>query len=188
MSKDEYYFEAYNDSTRYPPEMNAGRPKHLTAGGRVVYGGGGITPDVWLEEGNHLLSDSVRRLYFIHEQRLFYTFAEDCIHRHPGLRRLTLEQFVNEFQINPSEFEAFKKLVRQEEPSFPEKDFDQNATELKFLLQRDLAYFLWGDEGRFRVNLQRDEQLQQAQALFPQANALLTLNKIDTRADLERRD
>jgi len=71
ISEEEYIREAYNDSLRN--QKLSDLPKFTTFAGRNVYGGGGIYPDIWLEDKNENPTKFVLNLYY-DSNRYLYSF------------------------------------------------------------------------------------------------------------------
>lgn len=170
-SKDEYYGEAYDDRLRNE-DAYVHSQEFRTRSGRPIQSGNGIRPDVVVENNENRLARVVRQLFF-DDQRHFYTYARSYIRRYPGIRR-SRDYFVEGFEISTRTFEDFVGFVKHVDPEFAEVDFTPHQEMIKFILKRELAYLLWGEEARFRVNCQRDHQLQEAVRQFAEAARLLT--------------
>ena len=144
----------------------AERPVFTTAGGRAVYGDGGISPDV-------LLKTPKRKYPFvIGKYRGWVPFDRACFEfaNSYGVNRQDLrddfDTFLNEFEIDDAMLEAFKIQVRDSGLSFTEDEFNEDLDVIELQLKRSLARNLWGDEEASRVAASGDEQLQQAMQLF----------------------
>lgn len=171
MSKDEYYEDAYNEKLRSPENNIQDKQAYKTPHKRTVYGGGGITPDVWASNDSIDISDELRRLY-LSDQRFFYKYAMTILSRRPDLKNLRPGD-ANAILISNAELAGFEELVAKSNQPFSHQSFVRNKTDIAFLLKRDLAYLIAGNEGRFRVNFERDIQLRTACAKVGLANALL---------------
>ncbi|MFQ5602389.1 MAG: S41 family peptidase [bacterium] len=172
-TKDEYYRAAYDDQKRNQKNNIIAKPAFKTLSGRTVYGGGGITPDIWIDNQENVLSDNLRELYFS-EKRFFYAFAKDFIRIHPELKRAK-ENFIENFQVTKKLYWDFMKYVKSTDPYFSLIDFGVDKSDIKFLLKREMAYLLWGSDARFKVNVARDKQLKEAIKYFPNAHVLLSM-------------
>ncbi|MFQ5823115.1 MAG: S41 family peptidase [bacterium] len=172
-SKDEYYREAYNDQLRNIENNIKEKPAYQTRSGRLVYGDGGITPDIWIESEENILSENLRKLYFSNH-RPFYTFAEDLVKKNPYIKSNMID-FINHFVVTDKMYNDFISAVKKTDLDFHKINFTKDKNNIKFLIKRELAYLLWGREARFRVNILRDTQLQEAMKYFPKANDLLTM-------------
>lgn len=170
-TKEEYYREAYNDDSRNGKLNSNLAFKTLT--GRTVHGGGGIVPDIWIETEKNRLSQLLRALYFS-EKRLFFAFIESFIKKLLRIKKEP-ERFINDFIVPELVFHKFAVFVKRSDPNFSNYDFEQDKADIKFLLKREMAYMLWGSQARFRVNVERDQQLNEAVNHFEEANALLSM-------------
>ncbi|MFQ5751608.1 MAG: S41 family peptidase [bacterium] len=172
-SKDEYYREAYKDELRNIENNKKSKPAFKTLSGRTVYGGGGITPDIWIENDENILSENLRQLFFS-EKRYFYSFAEDIFKKSPKIKH-NKRFFINNFVVTDKMYQDFIKFVKRSESKFSNIDFTPDKKDIKFLIKRELTYLIWGSDARFKVNLARDKQLKEAVKYFPKANVLLTM-------------
>jgi len=171
-SKEEYYQDAYDDEHLNSAEAKRGKPTFKTLAGRTVYGGGGIRPDIWIESQDNILSAELRELYFS-DQRIFYAFADDFLKKNPTLRK-NPRFFINRFVVTEKTYQKFAYFVKTSAPEFARIDFTPDKNDIKFLLKREMAFLLGGSEARFRVNLQRDKQLNESLKYLQKASELLT--------------
>jgi carboxyl-terminal processing protease len=172
-SKEQYYREAYLEHDEVEYEEIVRRNSYKTLTGRTVYAGRGIHPDVWVENKENMLSENVRHLLFS-EKRYFYMFAEDFLRRNPKIQN---SPGISNFIITNKIFYDFCDLVKKVDPAFPSKDLHKHKDDVKFLIKRELAYLQGGRRERFKVNVNRDLQLQAAIRYFPQAKELLAMSK-----------
>ncbi len=177
-SIEDYYSEVYNDSLR---EINfASLPKFKTFSGREVRGGGGITPDQWLENKENSTSDSVIKVTW-NSERYIYTFSEQILSQYPKIKAMTARQFANEFEISEESIKTFGEFVIDKGYDTVLSDFEDNTNDFQFLLKREIAYRLWGEEGQFYVNLIRDTVLQEASKHFKDASQLLSMSSLNNK-------
>lgn len=172
ISKDEYYKEAYVDSLIEKNSKNL--PAYKTFGGRTVYGGGGIRPDVFLKSKEKPPSRFLIDLVY-NPNRYFYTFIDDYLNAHPEIKKMEMPDFLQNFQISPKMLAEFQTFVLKNDKTVKSEKFAEanNRKDLKYLLRREIAYRLWGEDGQFQINLTRDTVLQQAMNYFPQALKLM---------------
>lgn len=166
---EEYIEGSFTESGEAADEESAAdteRPEFTTAGGRTVYGDGGISPDV-------LITTPKRRYPFvIGKYRGWVPFDRVCFEfaNTYGVTRQDLKDdfdtFLNEFEIDDAMLAAFKAQVRDSGLSFTEEEFNDDLDVIELQLKRSLARNLWGDEEASRVAAAGDEQLQQARQLF----------------------
>jgi carboxyl-terminal processing protease len=175
---EDYYHEAYVDSVRN--KMLKKLPKFKTFAGRTVYGGGGIFPDIWLENKEKAPSKFVIDLAY-HPKRYVYSYSEKFLRNHPEIKRMDPKTFAEQYEIPDAAIEEFGHELIRDGFSAKLEDFRKNARDLKFLIKREIAYRLWGDDGQFYVNLQRDTVLKEAKQYFPDASKLLAMSKLPKR-------
>lgn len=177
-TKTEYYREAYDDSSRRAALASGAKPTFKTMLGRTVYGGGGITPDYELTSDGTPISIELRKLLYARKP-FFATYAEDFMKNHPeysteeAKKSGALDQYVESFEITDQMYFNFKKIVKELNYKFTDLQFEENKENIKFIIKRELAYKIWGDEGRFRVNMLKDTQFTKALNYFPQAESIL---------------
>ncbi|MCH8125542.1 S41 family peptidase [candidate division KSB1 bacterium] len=177
-SIEDYYREVYNDSLR---EINyASLPKFKTFSGREVRGGGGITPDQWLENKENSTSDFVIKVAW-NSERYIYTFSEQILSQYPKIKAMTARQFANEFEISEESIKTFGEFVIDKGYGTELSNFEDNTMDFQFLLKREIAYRLWGEEGQFYVNLIRDTVLQEASKHFKDASQLLSMSSLNNK-------
>ncbi len=167
-SRLDYFLDPFSDE---PADTTVEGPVHHTSLGRTVYGGGGITPDVLVKPTPGLFTPALRRLYFA-EEKFFYLFCEQYANAHPEIGE-NLDAFINSFSVSPQMYREFVSRVRDCGFKFSEQEFAQNEEGIKFTLQYELAFILWGDLGRHRVTLSRDAQFAEALGRFNDARRLL---------------
>jgi len=98
--------ELNSEETPGLPEENPGeeieREEFKTAGGRIVYGGGGITPDVIVEQ------DRLSTLeYELLRKSMFFRFAVKYVARHDEIPR--------DLEVNDQLLAEFKSFLKEEE-------------------------------------------------------------------------
>ncbi|WP_420126098.1 S41 family peptidase [Longimicrobium sp.] len=144
----------------------AGLPSCRTAGGRTVYGGGGIYPDVVMPEAEpaplwlaRLAENAVQTRWIgahLTENAGAYTTAE-ALSAAPRLPDAALAQF-----------RAFAQQQGHTVPAGAEAD-----RALQRLLVPEIAGTKWGSAGYYRVLAAVDEQIGAAVSEFERANAIL---------------
>jgi carboxyl-terminal processing protease len=163
------------------------KPVYHTASGRVVYGGGGIHPDVELDPP---LVSGLAAFFYRGPFRLYFRYGVDYAARHAAEMPVTFDDYLSDFVVTDELIEDFVAFVRSPEISSQFDDIEglevplddetiQKAWEdMRMYLRADIAAAIWGQERARSVLLEYDDQVQQAIELFPQAANLLTLDKI----------
>lgn len=148
---------------RHGPED---RPEFLTFGGRVVYGGGGITPDVTVVPDTLTTAEgeAVRTLY--RSGGAFYTalfnYAVAYVRQNPdvepGLR------------IGEREMTAFFETLADQGIEVDREVFDRAGRFIRYHLGREIALQSGGEEAQFRQIAHDDLQLERALQLLVRAD------------------
>jgi carboxyl-terminal processing protease len=147
-----------------------GRPSCRTSGGRVVYGGGGIYPDVLLPEepGAPLWLARAR------EGELLLKWVGGYVAENRG-SFTTAEALSADPRLPPSAIAAFRSFAAGEGIQVPD---DPAATErLERWLLAGISYTLWGAEGQHLVTAVLDPQVGAARSAFDRAAAVLAAQR-----------
>lgn len=150
-------------------------PIYRTANGRIVYGGGGIMPDVIIKsvKRDYPFVSKFRGMAF---DRACFEFATRYGVGHRDLQK-DFASFRSTFKVDEEMIEAFKAQIRDQGIEFTEEEFNADLDIVKLQIKRSIARNLWGDEEAFRVAAQGDLQLQQTAKLFEAYEVYLTQNR-----------
>ena len=135
--------------------------KYTTPGGKTVYGGGGIMPDIYVP-----LVDDSTEYYFnrIVNKGLLYQYAFDYTDRHRRelQRYKTVEAFDKGFSVTDAMFDALVKLAGEKGIKGTEEQRQVARREADILLKAYIARDLFDDEGFYPIYAPMDEVLQRA--------------------------
>jgi carboxyl-terminal processing protease len=151
----EYYEELYERYTSGEMENPdsiafADTIKYYTPGGKVVYGGGGIMPDVYVA----LKTDNNDKLYnrLIH-QNVIFQFAFDytdkertALHKYS-----TVDDFRNNFKADEKLFDLLTANIRSHEISFTQQELKDSEVKIKTLLKAYIGRNLFDDAGFYPI-------------------------------------
>jgi carboxyl-terminal processing protease len=150
-----------SDKPALPDSMKQNKPKpeFHTEMGRTVFGGGGINPDVELDDVNipRLVQD-------IESKQLFFKYAVKFAAHHQAAPP--------KYAITPAIREDFLALMKTEKFDY---DADSLQAAQRFVdtgLRRELARRYANDEEAYRVAIEDDDQVRSAAALFDKAPTL----------------
>ena len=139
-----------------------GRPEFVSDAGRTLYGGGGITPDLFVAPAT-LSAAEVEAV-----QRVFrrggafsvalFNFAVGYLAEHPDVEP--------GFEIGPSELDDFFETLPSFEAGVGEEDFARAERFMRYHLEREIALQAWGDAGEFTQMRRHDRQLERAVELL----------------------
>ncbi|PYS54118.1 MAG: S41 family peptidase [Acidobacteria bacterium] len=149
-------FDYYNHREATPTKHDDIKHSDI---GRVVYGGGGITPDYMVEEPK---SNSFQTLMVGHFA--FYTFVRDFLAKNPPVEL--------SFQASDALLGEFQQHLTKRGIQFAEKDFQDNKDYLKRLIRYEVVYNRFGVSEAARVLLDGDPQVLKAIDLIPEAKDL----------------
>ena len=163
---DEYYNEIYKtDALNYKE-----RPKLKTKGGRVIYGGGGIIPDIFIE------SESIpfRNWNEIEESNIIYKYAGEYVKNNSA----KLDEFKNlsDYVINFSLDDKVKDDIIEK---ILNEGFDVVTSNDKFgdyllkILKQEIARIRWDLKAAHYVSLHEDLQLKKALESIPMVKETL---------------
>ncbi|HEX9160880.1 MAG TPA: S41 family peptidase [Thermoanaerobaculia bacterium] len=149
------------------------RQQFKTDTGRVVYGGGGITPDVMIKPPQ--LS---RTTQLLEVRSAIFNYAVDYAAKHPDLTK--------EMQITPAILDEFSRFAAEQDIATVDdvrKDL-QKPDDKKYIeraLKAEIIAAKFGLDASYPYRLQGDTQVEKALEVFPDAQKLATL-AADVRA------
>ena len=164
--------EHKNDATS---KADSGRPVFHTNAGRVVYGGGGISPD-------YIVKPPAATEFMQNLQRrdMFYQFITTWLDARSQALRSTygedVQRFVKSFVVTEEMLQDFRTFVTTKGVKVEEKDLQKDVLYVKARLRGEIARSFWGYNGSYRVMLEVDPQFQKAIALLPEAVKFAKLN------------
>ena len=140
------------------------REKFKTDTGRIVYGGGGITPDAIVKQPT--LS---RTTQVLEVRSAIFNYAVEYAAKHPDLTK--------DIKVTPEMIEEFVRFSADKEvapePEIREaltKDADRNYIERA--LKAEIVAAKYGFDASYPYRLQGDAQVEKALELFPEAQKL----------------
>jgi carboxyl-terminal processing protease len=146
------------------------RPEFKTKMGRTVYGGGGIAPDVYLQDPAVMTRDlaKVRR----HDVRFFFKIASDYAAEHPELADDWLD-FRHNFRVSDELLaETYTKIFALEELELNEDKIREDEETIRYYIKSELAGKLWGRNEQYHIRVNMDNQVQEAREHFEEAREI----------------
>ncbi len=135
---------------------------YRTEGGRAVFGGGGIRPDIHVEPDSiPPIVSRVARAGLIFEYAVRYV-AEN-------------ENIPQNFGDNLGLMDGFENYLREKEFEFEEIEFAEGEDFMRIMLRSEIARKVFGDEAAYRISLERDSQLQRTVDIIRGSNSLSDL-------------
>ncbi len=154
------------DSIRYDDSL-----RFETASGRTVYGGGGITPDIFIP-----LNTDERSPYFVKvaNRGLIYRFAFDYADDNRDRIKAyeTAENFVENFQVNSIE-QSFIDFAESEGVDFNEEEYRVAENLIKAQIKAYIGRNIFGNDAFYPVMNKRDAAVARALEVL-QSNTLMS--------------
>ena len=145
----------------------AGRPSCRTSGGRTVYGGGGIVPDVRLEEP----APAPVWLAKLEELSIPVQWVSAHVSEHGALYP-SLDALVASPALAPGALQSFRAFASGLDALVPQGAETDRVLEHRLLLR--LARTRWGAEGYYRLSALLDPEVAAARAAFAEAERILS--------------
>lgn len=162
------------DNIEHKVESDTSRPKYLTAKGRTVYGGGGITPD-FIIKSERLTNYSAQ----LRGKAIFLEFANKFFEKEGASFRKNFEKdlkkFLNEFSISDLMLEEIVAIAKKKGIEFDKEQYEKDIKFIKAFAKAQIARNIWGNEGSYPVIQFEDVQLKKAISLFPEAEKIAGL-------------
>jgi carboxyl-terminal processing protease len=163
--------ETEGENLSHVAEKDSTRPKFKTMGGRVVYGGGGITPD-YIVKSDRLNSYTAQ----LRAKQVFFQMADRIMDRRGTEIRAAygkdVEKFVREFPVDDAMVSELVALGVQKGVAENKEMMEQDHRYMVGYTKAYMARAIWGNEGYARVMLQEDSQFKKASGLLPEAEKI----------------
>jgi carboxyl-terminal processing protease len=146
-----------SDSIKFPDSI-----KYHTSKGRIVYGGGGIMPDVFIPLDTTAVTD-----YYldIRRKNVLNLFVGDYVDKNRrGLQKdyPDFDQFDKKFIIDDAFMKDFLALAEKQGVKMNEKQYPLSESLIKAQIKAAIAEKLWDVNDYFRVINKEDNEVQKA--------------------------
>ena len=150
----------------YHPELT--KPNHaevrLTDGGREVYGGGGITPDIVFADPKMPPAQET-----LVQHSAFFNFAKAYLGVHKTIPK--------DFEVTDAVLDEFKQFLVKEKITFSDTDMAANLDFVKNHIHIQLVGAIFGENEADRINISTDPLVLKSLEDMPQAKELLAKAK-----------
>jgi len=150
----------------YHPELT--KPTHaevrLTDGGREVYGGGGITPDVTFSEPKMTSPQET-----LVQRSAFFNFAKYYLGVHKTIPK--------DFTVDDAVLNEFKQYLAKENIPFTEQNMQDNTEFVKNHIHIQLVGSIFGENEADKITIANDPLVLKAMDSMPQAKELMAKAK-----------
>jgi carboxyl-terminal processing protease len=168
---DRYYSGELLSEDSYHPEDSS---EYLTSNGRVVYGGGGIWPDVFVPLDTHLLSDNYIKLRQQVTPFIFRHFENQI--QQAAEPPLSFNDFNASFELSAKDWDAFLAEVENKKIHLDKSKLSEIQPALKRLIKAEMARVLFDDAAYFQVWNEKDPDVLKAVEVLDDPSSLTVLN------------
>jgi carboxyl-terminal processing protease len=179
-NRDEYYeeagdtTEAQGDNISHTAEKDTTKPMFHTASGRIVYGGGGITPDYIIKS-----DDITKYTIDLLKNNLFYQFALNYIEGHnKSIKSIygdDLNKFIENYKITENVLGNFIKFAKSKKINPEPEQFKKDKAYITVRLKAQIARNYWKNKGWYKEMSTIDKEIQKSLTLFNEAKDLAGL-------------
>lgn len=178
--KKEYYSalseidEEEGDNINHTAEEDSLRPVYKTKKGRMVFGGGGITPDyiVKSEEISNYTRDLLRNNIFYQYVLAYLDKNSDNISKKYGN---DLSLYRSDFSVTENMLDEFIRIAKSKSVEYNETEYLKDKDYIVTRLKAQIARNFWKNEGWYSILLGIDNQMLKAVTLFGEAKSLANL-------------
>jgi carboxyl-terminal processing protease len=124
------------DSIKNNPKM-----RFKTKGGRIVYGGGGVTPDVFVPRDTSHITKYLLELYgknILREYALNYANENK-----KALAKQPFDAFLKNFTVTDAMLESLKSMANSSEIKFNSAEFGRSKEFIKLQIKANIARHIW---------------------------------------------
>ena len=166
----DYYREIYEDDREEKLDsLKKLRPPYLTRKGRTVYGGGGITPDVYLPWDLEI-TETTRKM-MSNPKRFMFNWSTQYINKNKISG--SFRDFQSLWKMPESAYDQFLTYLVDEEKEIDISDINIDKKYIKTMLKSELAGQRWGRDELWGVRIMADNQILGALKHFNEADAFL---------------
>ena len=148
------------DSIDFPDSL-----KYETAQGKVVYGGGGIMPDIFVPLDTSNVSNYYSNLNY---QGIFYQFGFDYVdkHREVLLQKYSKSDFIKAFEIDEKLMKSFYQFASAKDVEYDLKGAELSLELIKNRIKATIGRNLFGGSIFFEIINQEDNVVQKAKEIL----------------------
>ena len=170
-NQDNYYTELYEENRESKIDsLKKLRPPYKTRSGRIVYGGGGVTPDIYIPF--NLKLNSATRQIMSHPNRLMFNWSTSYIKNNNDLSE-SFKDFQLNWQVEDSLFKEFLTFAKKEIDDLELEKAHEDKKYLKIILKSEIAGAKWGIDQLWGVRANADNQLSDALKHFDEASSFI---------------
>ena len=166
-----YYKELYaKDRESILDSLKQLRPKYKTRQGRTVYGGGGITPDIYVPYKS-ILTKETQKLLRNPERPIFNFSSSYATQNDLGFK--DFKNYKQNWQVNQSVYSQFLDYLDNDSISFNPDSLLKDQSFIYNRIKSEIAGTIWGKDESTSIRLSFDNQVSEALKYFNEADAFL---------------
>lgn len=151
--------------------------KYKTSGGREVYGGGGIMPDVFVARDS---SGHSKYLFELRSKNIIRDYAVKFAGQNEkAIQKEPFSNFIEHFTVTDKMLEEIVRESRKQGIEFSEKDFRKSRSQIQLEVKALLGRYVWGKQRKdglsnevYQIINPSDNIYQEALRRFDNARAL----------------
>ena len=144
------------DSVHFPDSL-----RFRTPSGRLVYGGGGIMPDVFVPLDSIYLSGLLSEIAYSGIIRNYcFTYLDS--HRKEMRKYKSTDEFINKFNVSDAMLSGLIEMAEKEEIKINKQVVKKISTQLKSRIKGQFARSLFDDDAMVKVSLESDPDFKRA--------------------------
>ena len=169
-----YYRELYEENREAKIDsLKKLRPPFTTRGGRTVYGGGGITPDVHIP-WNLEITNTTRKI-MTNPNRPMFNWSAAFVRNNLDLSN-DFRDFQHNWELPGDALDKFLAYAKEEGVEIDITEAEENRSYLEIMIKSEVAGARWGRDELWGVRIFADNQVMNAIKYFNQADAFLAEN------------
>ena len=146
------------------------RPKFKTKSGRTVYGGGGITPDIYIPFKSTINIETAKVLR--NPKRPFFNFTSKRAVNYKD-KFDSFDEFKKGWNVPDSLFESFLDHLESDSIDVVRDSLSRDIDYISNRIKSELAGSIWGKNESTNLRLLMDNQVSEALKHFNEADAFI---------------
>tara|TARA_B100000902_G_C27314217_1_gene920250 strand:- start:1564 stop:3132 length:1569 start_codon:yes stop_codon:yes gene_type:complete len=167
---DDYYYNLNIDNRELSDSIKADLPQFKTRKGRTVYGGGGITPDIYFQDTTKLSEKAVDLIY--NAQRPIFNYTESIKKNYLTDSSISYDELImrSSKEINIIDFIIW---LKDNDYNYIQLDIEKDWNHIKNRIIAELANKVFDRRSYYKTLIMNDKTVLEALNYFDEAKTLL---------------
>ncbi|MAJ45135.1 MAG: peptidase [Candidatus Marinimicrobia bacterium] len=153
---EDYYRDLHNKNRELTDSTISNRPLYFTRKGRKVYGGGGITPDIFIQDTISYNRNTIELL--TSTERYLFNYASKLRDK-ISVKYRDYDDFERYFIFGENDRQLFFNWLKEAEFKFKVENLEKDIDIIENRLLAELVGSIWGKEYAYHKRLQVDKQV-----------------------------